>query len=93
MEDPLRRSRWNRGSAVIGRSPDHGAQDPQRADEEEHDVDAHLPGLRAGCPASPGRGDSQAVPFTAAPSTTPWSTPLQSTTRESQTSGRTTSAS
>ena len=73
-------------------SPDHGAQDPERADEEEYDVHAHLPGLQpAAQPAEP--LDSRAIPFTAAPSTTPWSTPLQSTARESHTSGRTTSAS
>src|SRR5512147_1240674 len=32
--------------AVIARSPDHGAEDPDCAHEEEDDVDAHLAGLQ-----------------------------------------------
>ena len=50
---------------VIGASPDHGVQDPQRAYQEQDDVNADLSGLRVGCPASPGRG--RAWPFRSPP--------------------------
>ncbi len=75
--------------AVIARSPDHGAEDPDRAHEEEHHVDSHLTRLQQAEPTQPASREAQAAPFTPTPSTTPWSTPFQSTTRESQTSGRT----